>query len=379
MLSGDALEGTVAAAERSWEVSPYQAGDEGVICDAMRRATDVGLSAEAHLRQWRWRFLDNPYGRVWIDLAWHGDVLVGQYAVMPVRMTVDGAQRWWAISLDTFTNPDYRRQGVFGTLAKSLYGRLADQADVVYGFPNENSSYGFYNKLRWIPVTPHPRLVLPGVLPAGLRRRHPAVRTLAPAADAVLGVAVRGLSAVSRAVGWTRGVRTEVSEALPDDLEPLWAAVAPQAGIRVTADRAWFTWRYVRHPDFQYRFVSARRGDALVGMAVVRPPPPDGRSRMGQLMDVLLADPDDADAARALVGASVEASCAGGGPAMSALAPVGSTLRRALLSAGFVPHRDVKPQWTWTLGARMLHDRVSPAQVVDGARWFVGFGVHDAV
>lgn len=72
------------------------------------------------------------------------------YGVYPCLMT-NGERSFVACqSGDTMTNPKFQKRGLFIRLAELTY-ELAnnEQISVVYGFPNENSSYGFFNKLNW--------------------------------------------------------------------------------------------------------------------------------------------------------------------------------------------------------------------------------------
>jgi hypothetical protein len=72
------------------------------------------------------------------------------YGVFPVLIGHKGQSLLAAQSGDTITSPKHQRKGLFIFLAH-LTIELAKKAGVkfIFGFPNENSSPGFYNKLKW--------------------------------------------------------------------------------------------------------------------------------------------------------------------------------------------------------------------------------------
>ena len=109
-----------------------------------------------------WQYVENPTGTVYVDLAVAGNRVASIYASLPVRMRINGAVRLAIQSLDTLTDVEYRGQGLFVRLARSLFARATDErVALVYGFPNGNSAHGFFKRLEWIPLDPVPFLIRP--------------------------------------------------------------------------------------------------------------------------------------------------------------------------------------------------------------------------
>ncbi|MFH1530390.1 MAG: GNAT family N-acetyltransferase [Pseudomonadota bacterium] len=359
-------------------IASYRPGDEEMICALMEVGSSTTLDQERLLRLWRWRFVDAPVDEIFIDLAWDGDRLVGQYAVQPIRMQIHGVPRLWVISLDTVTHPDDRRRGIFGVLTDHLYARIRDKAQVVFGFPGERASYfGMYRKLGWIPVEPHPKLARIGVVPRRLTVGQPALRAaaalvdrlVAPAQDLLVGLLDQGLRA-----GRFDAV---VTDRVPEDVDGLWARLSGGEGIRVTTDQTYLRWRYDSHPFCAYEYVALRGPDGLVGLAVIRPPQKGEHSRFGHIMDVLVEPGRGSTTAAALIGAALRALQARGGRTVWVFAPVGGRLRRILTGFGFLPMRGRGGEWPWTLGARVLGDGIRPEEVLDAPAWHIGCGVMD--
>lgn len=129
------------------EIRSYKTGDEQQILELFELSFGKKMSKE----YWNWRFLNNPFQEEpLIDLMWDADKLVGHYAVSPIDMFFDGKRVKTALSMTTMTHPEYGGRGIFSQLASCLYNRLHDNGfSMVWGFPNNNSHYGFNKNLQW--------------------------------------------------------------------------------------------------------------------------------------------------------------------------------------------------------------------------------------
>lgn len=129
------------------EIKAYQKGDENKILELF----EICFKKEMSPSYWRWRFNLNPFTEnKYIELMWDEDVLVGHYAVSPVELLINEERIFSALSMTTMTHPEYAGKGIFSKLAESLYQKLAqNQFALVWGFPNNNSHYGFNKNLNW--------------------------------------------------------------------------------------------------------------------------------------------------------------------------------------------------------------------------------------
>lgn len=129
------------------EIKSYKPGDEIKIIELFEQSFGKKMSLE----YWKWRFLENPFtSNVFIDLMWDNDLLVGHYAVSPMEMILEDKKILTALSMTTMTHPQYAGKGIFSKLAENLYKRLTEEGYVmVWGFPNNNSHYGFNKNLNW--------------------------------------------------------------------------------------------------------------------------------------------------------------------------------------------------------------------------------------
>jgi len=129
------------------EIKNYSAGDEEKIFELFELAFSKKMSFE----YWNWRFIKNPFSKPMIKLMWDNDLLVGHYAVSPNNLNYFDETILTALSMTTMTHPDYSGKGIFGTLAESLYreNSAIENLKAVWGFPNNNSHYGFIKNLNW--------------------------------------------------------------------------------------------------------------------------------------------------------------------------------------------------------------------------------------
>ncbi len=129
------------------EIRAYQKGDEKQILELFQLCFGKPLSES----YWKWRFADHPENKMMIMLMWDGDRLAGHYAVSPVRMIVHQEEVLTALSMTTMTHPEYAGKGIFTELAESLYAeqKQINNLAAVWGFPNNNSHYGFIKNVQW--------------------------------------------------------------------------------------------------------------------------------------------------------------------------------------------------------------------------------------
>jgi len=130
------------------EIRMYREGDEIEIIKLFRLA----FGKEMSLDYWSWRYRDNPFGiEPLICLMFENNQLIGHYAVFPIEMIVKSQIELSAFSMTTMTHPEHQGKGIFKTLALHLYEYIQNKfgINLIWGFPNVNSHYGFIKNLNW--------------------------------------------------------------------------------------------------------------------------------------------------------------------------------------------------------------------------------------
>lgn len=259
----------------TFQIRKYREGDEKQILTLRERVFGDLDPVRLKTSTWRWQFRDNPAGEAFCALAEDRDRIIGQYAVIPTRFSVQGKETLFALSCDTMIHPDYRKQGIFTTLADELYRFIKSEHMIttVWGFPNEISLPGFTRHLGWRLITVFPLRIVPLRPLAMLRSLVPLKKTSRQKQrDTGDGSSMESLA--------SRGVFPEVPgllvEPVPlaagfdEEFDDLWNRNRGLAPVIQVRDAAYLNWRYSGAPGFGYRPFAIRSNGRLLGYMVIR-------------------------------------------------------------------------------------------------------------
>jgi GNAT superfamily N-acetyltransferase len=264
------------------EIDRYRPDDRRAV-DALYRRVFGHDAAESSRLRWEWQYRHNPNNpgqepEIWI--AREGPAIVGQYATMPVRLSVGNREIQGSWGMDVMVAPERQRQG----LGEVLFRTWDRNVGASLGLGLSDASYRLFQKLRWPDVGPVPCLVKPLTRRALRRPNWPlSVNRL------VSAVTLPVVKIVAR----TRPLAAEVRiiQRFDDSFTALWEELAPKFGLAVRRDAPYLNWKYVTAPHVRYSIAALRRDDRNVGYAVYRHSV-EPRGRVTLLVD-FLADPDD--------------------------------------------------------------------------------------
>jgi len=272
------------------EIDKYKPDDKRAV-DALYRRVFGHDAAESSRLRWEWQYRRNPNNpghepEIWI--AREGTTLVGQYATMPVKLSLKGREVQASWGMDVMVAPERQRQG----LGEILFRTWDRNVGASLGLGLSDSSYKLFQKLKWPDVGPVPCLVKPLTRRAFRRPNWPvAINRL------VSAITLPVVMIVSRA----RPVRAEVRliQRFDDSFTNLWETLAPQFDLAVRRDAAYLNWKFVTAPHVRYSIAVVRRDERNVGYAVYRHLH-EPRGRVTLLVD-FLTDPEDEAAFRTLL------------------------------------------------------------------------------
>ena len=141
------------------EITRYRPEDRRAV-DALYRRVFGNDAAEASRLRWDWQYArnpNNPGGGPEIWIAREGKAIVGQYATMPVQVSVRGELVRGSWGMDVMVAPERQRQG----LGELLFRTWDRNVGASLGLGLSESSHRLFQKLRWPDVGPLPCLVKP--------------------------------------------------------------------------------------------------------------------------------------------------------------------------------------------------------------------------
>lgn len=298
-----------------------------------------------------WRYFTPPAGISPMALAVDGERIVGAYTLWPVNINIGNDIVLGGQSMDTMTDPDYGRQGIFSTLAEMCYEIAGARGfRVLYGFPNPHSYPGFTRKLGWTHTGNMTHWMRP-IRPSG---HHKIPKFIGPIAD---------LAATMLPKGRDYGLEIKMGKPSVAHLEELISLSAGNSTTcRINRSAVWFDWRYADDAENNYRWISAyRNGGPVASGAWGRQSAAwgevtDNRAHLVELLGddkqglqaVLSAIIDDATMARVIVLETI-----------SNIEPIINALRRA----GFFHHRQAP------FIVRSLGDKKTNVNIFDHASW----------
>lgn len=349
-----------------WTVRPAKPEDRDPALALLTRAFGGAADRPLQWARWDWLFLRNPCDRrLWYFVAEADSRLAGQYALLPVRLQHAGTEIRGLLSLDTATDPDFERQGIFTTLAEQLYAVTAGDFPLVFGFPNPSSSPVFFRKLGWQRLEPFPMLIRPitGLAPL-IRQRWPVVSMALGVIDLAVGPLLRIHVRVLSLLGHNQASIEPLKE-FGAWADGLWAANAPRLGTCVIRDRQFLNWRYFDSPFEYERFALMDRGEVR-GFCVLAF---DGAGQTvnAHVMELMTADPDDRVSVYGLLAHALRRASAKRAFTMSMIATTRHPHYRRLVRSGFLR----APARAWAFGFRANSPAAAPTECACIDDWYL--------
>ena len=346
-----------------WEVRSYHPTDEAQLVQFFGRLYPSPVSADF----WRWKLksLPVPAENVW--LACSDERIIFHYAGIPLTYYTPDGVCTGMVSVDTLTDPEYRRQGLLTRVGAQVYEAWeAAGVSFVIGLPNQKwgsrtAALGWQSlfPLRWLYLPLHLQDVVAGRLdqpflkrfsfPAWLWRAYARLRLqTAP------------------------GLTIQAVETAGEAFDELWQQCAPEASYAVLRDRHWVQWRFLDAPELGYRVLLAQRQGRPAGYLAYR----IRQTKHGReaVIAEVFAPRADMAAQHGLLRAALEDFYAARAWRIVTLAAPGNWIDAMLRRVGFLPDRHA-----FEVMLRPLASGLSLARLSDPAQWFISGADFDVV
>lgn len=221
-------------------IRTYRDEDLPAVLDLLRAALGEPALLQRTPELFRWKHIDNPYGRSVMLVAEADDTIVGLRTFMRWELEYKGQIIPCGRAVDTATHPAYLRRGIFTNLtSESIDVAREVGMRLIFNTPNQRSKPG-YLKMGWSEVGPIGVLVRP----------HPtrlfATQTTLPTLDQLIPSAER------------------VTPTQPVVATPRTGHDPEPDGLRTNRSDAYMSWRFAQHPTARYGAIRRPSGTAIV-------------------------------------------------------------------------------------------------------------------
>ncbi len=299
-----------------------------------------------------WKFAKQPTAKGLIAVCRsneHG--IVGLNAFMPSKFRIASGDKILGYqSMDTIVDPVARGKGVFTRLINAFYDD--NDGSFLYGFPNLNSSPGFFGKLGWTYLSSVPMLIKP------LRTGYFLKKVARFLPDFPLPeLSVPSLDA------------SEI-DAFDENVSDAWDAFAKrhELGLAIQRDLEYLNWRLNAHPSEKYTLLNYRNRSFTAGTVAAK-----HGGNVGYVMDAFGEDSDLPGLIRALTDSFRQRNA----DVALAWCQPHSPNYGAYRKAGFLPFPNRIRPIKLNFGARPRD--VDMPFVTDPAKWYISYLDSDTV
>jgi GNAT superfamily N-acetyltransferase len=267
------------------EIRDYDPTDESRVVDLLGAALGAGPAGERTPAFFRWKHLENPFGKSFMLVAISDDVPVGFRSFMQWEFRSGGRTVRAVRAVDTATHPAYQGKGIFSRLTRDALDRLRAEIDLVFNTPNSKSRPG-YLKMGWQKV---------GNVPVAIRIGNPvrfALRSTPVIRHHVSEPSAPEVPIAAESAACALEDREEIEELLGDRERSRY-------GLETPRSFEYLRWRYARAPLLDYRAVREERGSRLDGIGIFRVRP-RGKLREATVTEILVRHGDDRTSRRLL-------------------------------------------------------------------------------
>lgn len=262
-----------------------QAEEKERLVDLFRLSFGQKMSAEL----WEWKYLLNPFQEPEpeVVVALEEGNLAGARPFLVAEMWLGDEKVRVAQHCDTMVHPGYRGKGIFNRMGEFAIQYLRENGYALsYGFPNTLSRPGFLR--QGYKVVAPTETVFRTVHADKLLSLALGKRLLGRGLGFVYDLLYSGRIKAPRPSGT---FQVEVHDTYTDDLCKI-DALRDKTVIDLVRSESYLRWRFDQHPEYDYKYVIAKRQGELWGYAVVSKQEKISGLNCGMIVDYLVRNRD---------------------------------------------------------------------------------------
>jgi hypothetical protein len=225
----------------------------------------------------QWRFCEGKFSKSVFSVAKDKvtGAVVGMNAFLATEMKIfDNLNATGYQSMDTVVLPEYRRCGLFTKLINAFYDESQNlSASLIYGFPNNKSGPGLFNKLMWTRFSFPPFLVKP--LRAGYFVQK------------FFGKKLSFCDFPLSFVRQSDHSHSIIINNFDERFDRFWAKLLPSFSCVVHRDSKFLNWRLSSHPTTKYTTKAVVSDDGEIRAFITYVSKDKHGGKIGYLMEAL--------------------------------------------------------------------------------------------
>jgi hypothetical protein len=261
-----------------YTIRKYEKGDEEDL-SALNQAV-WGFHTVDSL--WTWKFFNNPQGNHYSYAALCDGKIVGFMGGMAWRLNILRNEYVGVQTTDLMIHPAYRIKGIFVSLNRKYMSEIAKKSDFHYGCTNPVSVKLYPKKYNMLPLHPQ-RLIKILKIKSLLWKQLKSGK----------GVKFPGFKALTRRfIGHRRespsygGLEVKEIKEFDQRFDDLWKRFVGFVDIATVRDSKYLNWRYVKHPQYNYKILAVEEANRPLGFIVLRVEEKEGIMN-GLIVDIL--------------------------------------------------------------------------------------------
>lgn len=218
----------------------------------------------------QWKIVDNYYMEGVLNLVKDDATIASTTSVTPKKLLVNQKELKAAEIGDTYTDSNYRRQGMFALLInKTREDAESKGIGFVYGTPNSQSLPGYEKKANFklIPSAEVATYLLP--LNIGYKLKNTPLKYFSNLLGAFSSVFLFTFYKIKSVLNGNSGFQAEKINELPENWDELWENSKNNYDFIFSRSKESINWRFFQNPN-KYSFYLLKENGNPVGYIVTR-------------------------------------------------------------------------------------------------------------
>ena len=243
-------------------VRRYQPTDEVKINQLFEKV----FKQKRTLKHWNWKFHNQPNGHTpWILVYEEGEEILGHISLWVQDAFIHGGRKKIGLRIDTMVDPDARGKGIYRKLNETLISEASkENIDFLYGFPAPKAKDLFIKYTgasHMIDIPRYVKIIRPVSV---LSKRLPFISIFKSIDDYMSKVRRR-----KQTLNESANIEVKEVTKCGEEFDKLAENTKYLSTVSLIRDSSFLNWRFLQHPEKEYRVFGIYMKDELTGYYVI--------------------------------------------------------------------------------------------------------------